>query len=133
VIVAVGTVSMVKVAGDEVVGVIAVGHHFMAAASPMFVRRVMRGAAVRRRARGGIRAGDLEHVLVDVAIVSVMHMPVVQVVDMPGVLYLRVSTVCAVHMIVLLMNRMCHDLSVASPQVRDKNTPPACKFGPRVS
>jgi len=53
-------------------------------------------------------------VLVDVALVRVMHMPVVQVVDMPGVLYLRVSTVRAVRMLVLFMNRMCHDLSVAS-------------------
>jgi hypothetical protein len=133
VIVAVGTVNVVEVARDKVVCMIPVRHHLMAAACPMLVRRVVRGATMRCRAGVGIRARDLEHVLVDVALVSVMHMPIVQVVDMPGVLHLRVSTVCAVHMIVPLMNRMCHDLSVTSTHVRYKKSATGLQVGLRVS
>lgn len=105
-----------QVPGDEVVGVIAVGDHFMAATRPVLVRGVVRRATMRRGAGVGIRIRDLDHVLVDVALVSVMHMPVVQVIDVPGVRYLRMRTARAVRMIVFFMNRMCHDLSVASTQ-----------------
>ena len=128
VIVAVRAVGSVEVPRDKVVGVISMGDHFMAATCSMLVRCIVRSTTMRRGARVGICARDVERVLVDVAIVSVMHMPVVQVVDMPGVLNLRVSTVSAVRVIVLLMNRMCHDFSVASTQVHGKNTPLACKF-----
>jgi len=128
VIVAVRAVGSVEVPRDKVVGVISMGDHFMAATCSMLVRCIVRSTTMRRGAHVGICARDVERVLVDVAIVSVMHMPVVQVVDMPGVLNLRVSTVSAVRVIVLLMNRMCHDFSVASTQVHGKNTPLACKF-----
>ena len=127
-IVAVRAVGPVQVPSDKVVGVISMGDHFMAATCPMLVRCVVRRTTMRRAAGVGICARDLEHVLVDVAVVSVMQMPVVQVVDVPGVLYLRVSTVRAVRVIVLLMNRMCHALSVTSSRKLCKNTLLACKF-----
>ena len=127
-IVAVRAVCTVEVPCDKMVGVVAMGDHFVAATCPMLVCRVMSGTTVRRSASVGICARNLDHVLVDVTIVCVMHMPVVQIVDMPGVLHLGMGTVRAVRMIVLLMNRMCHDLSVASTPGRGKNTRLACKF-----
>ena len=76
-IVAVRAVCPVEVPRDKVVGVIAVGDHFVAATCPMLVRRVMSGTTMRRGAGVGICARDFDHVLVDVPVVSVMHMPVV--------------------------------------------------------
>lgn len=55
-IVAVGTVSMVEVPRDEVVGVVPVGERFMAAAGRMLVPRVVSGAIMRRGAISGIFA-----------------------------------------------------------------------------
>lgn len=52
--------------------------------------------------------------LVDVAIVSVMHMPIVQVVRVARVLHLWVRAASVVRVLVLFMNGMFHDLSVAS-------------------
>jgi hypothetical protein len=128
VIVAVRAVGMVEVPRDNVVGVISMGDHFMATTCPMLVRRIVRSTAMRRGARVGICARDVEHVLVDVALVRVMHMPVVQVVDVARVLDLRVRAAGTVRMLVLFMNGMCHEPSVASTQAHGKNTPPVCKF-----
>lgn len=127
-IVAVAAVGVVEVPGDQMVGVVAVGNHFVAAACPMLVRRIVRSTTMRGGAGVGICARDLDHVLVDVAVVSVMHMPIVQVVDMPVVLHLRVRAVGAVRMLVLFVNRVCHNRSVTLKHVRGKNTPLACKF-----
>ena len=126
-IVAVRAVGAVQVSRDKVVGVIAMGDHFMPATCPVLVRGVVRCATMRRGAGLGICARDFDCVLVDVAIVNVMQMPVVQVVDMARVLHFRVRAAGAVRMLVFFMDGMCHDSSIESTQVYGKNTRLACK------
>jgi len=112
-VVAVRAVAVVEVARHEMVGVVAVGNHFVPATCPVLVRRIMSVTAMRRGAGVGIRARNLDHVLVDVALVRVMHMPVVQVVDVARVLHLRMRAVRTVRMLVLFMNVVCHGVSLA--------------------
>ena len=113
-IVAVRTMGPVEVPRDEVVGVIAMGDHFVAATCPVLVRGVVRGATMRRGAGVGICARDFDRVLVDVAIMNVVQMPVVQVIDVARVLYFRVRAAGAVRMLVFFVDGMCHDSSIKS-------------------
>lgn len=93
----------------------------------MFVPRVVRAARVRRRASGRIGARDFERMLVDVALVHMMQMSVVQVVDVPRVLHLRVRAARAVIVFVLFVNRMCHAAIIACLRGASKNSPPTSK------
>ena len=127
-VVAVRPVGAVEVSRDEVVGVIAMGDHFMAAACPVLVCCIVRLTTMRRGARVGICARDFDRVFVDVALVNVMQVPIVQVVGVPRVLNLRVRAAGAVRMLVLFMSGMCHNLSVAPSRAQRKNTLPDCKF-----
>jgi hypothetical protein len=103
VIVAVAAVGVMKVAIDDVVGVIAVGDRVVAAAGAVLVGGVVLAAVVRRRARGRIRAADGEGVLVDVIAVDVMKMAVVKEVLVAIVLDRLVAAARAVGMGVLVV------------------------------
>ncbi|MDQ0039676.1 hypothetical protein J2W33_000556 [Variovorax boronicumulans] len=85
VIIAMVPVWMMKVAVNQVVDVIAMRHGFMAAVGTVNMSRLMTRAAMVRRALIGIRGGDVEGVLVNVAIVHMVQMAVMQIVDMVAV------------------------------------------------
>ena len=78
-------VRVMQVAIDQVIDVVAVRNRGVAAARAVHVRLRMSAAGVLGRASGRIRAGDLQHVVIDVIAVNVMEMAVVQVVGMPVV------------------------------------------------
>jgi hypothetical protein len=72
VIVAVVAVLVVKVAGDAIIHMVAVRHCLMAAARPVHMARLMPTAAMVGGAAFRIVAGNLDHMLVDMAFVRVM-------------------------------------------------------------
>ncbi len=80
-VVTVAIVRMVKMTGDEVVDVIAVGHRVVAAGRAMDVIDFVSATLVLRGADGRICVREGDHVLVDVAIVEMMQMAIMQVVD----------------------------------------------------
>lgn len=115
VIVAVAAVRVVQVPADEVIDVIAVRHRVVAAALAVGVRLVVGAAGVRGRASGGVRAADLEGVLVDVVAVRVVQVPLVQIIGMARVRDGRVAAALAVNVIVLAVGLVvAHGLLVLS-------------------
>jgi hypothetical protein len=101
VVVAVIAVRVVQVAIDEIVDMIAVRHGFVPAARAMDVVGSMTGAAMVWRAPVGVHVGDLDHVLIDVAVVHVMKMPIMQVVHVIAMAYGCVAAHGAVQMRVI--------------------------------
>lgn len=89
---------VVEVTVDQIAHVVAVGDGLVSAAGAMFVVFGMTGAGVLRRAASGIGGRDLDHVLIDMAVVHVMQMAVVQVVDVASMHYCSVSAAGAVDM-----------------------------------
>ena len=79
-VVAVITMRVVQVTIDEVVDVIAMRDHLVAAARAVDVIRVMPGATMLRRTPVGVLFADLERVLVAVTLVRVVKRTVMQVV-----------------------------------------------------
>jgi hypothetical protein len=91
VIVAVVAVRVVKVAVYEVVGVVAVGDRFVAAAGAMYVIRGVAAAGVSWCAGGRVRRGHAQSMLVHMIAVDVVQVAVVEVVGMAVVLNGRVA------------------------------------------
>lgn len=92
---------MVQVAADEVVGVIAVGHGFVAAAGAVLMALLVFAAVVSRRARGRIGAADFELVLLDVLAVLMVQMAVVEIIDVAVVFHRGVAAVRTVLVVVV--------------------------------
>jgi hypothetical protein len=103
VVVAVPAVSVVQVAVDQVVDVIAVGHARMAAGWTMDVRGLVPAAGVAGLAGGAVGLGHGDDVLVDVIPVDVVEVAVVQIIDVLLVADGRVTTARAVSVRVPLM------------------------------
>jgi hypothetical protein len=81
VVVAVVAVRVMQVAVDQIVGVVAVRHRFVAAAGAVPMVCVMAAAAMIRGAAVGIARADGDDMLVDMAVVRVMKVAVMQVID----------------------------------------------------
>jgi hypothetical protein len=101
-IVAVVAVRVVQAAINEVVVVVAVRHRWMPAI------HMATAGAFDWRATIGIGRRDADRVLVVVAVVRVMQVAVVQKIDVPFVLDLRVATTFVVDVVVLAVNVMFH-------------------------
>ena len=86
VIVAMVAMRMMQVAVDEVADVIAVRHGFMPAVRAMLVILCVSGTGMLRRAAVRVRGRNLDHVLIDVAVVHMVQVAVMQIVDMARVL-----------------------------------------------
>lgn len=111
-IVAVRSVTVVQVAGNQEVAVIGVRNGFVTATRCVLVAGLVPVASVRLRASGRIRGRDLEDVLVDVAFVHVVEMAVVQIVDVIGVPDFRMGALRAVFVRVRVVGFMCHIPSI---------------------
>lgn len=108
-VVAVSAVRVVEVAVDEVVDVVAVRDGGVSTARGVSVTRRVPGTCVRRCARRGVVAGDLDDALVHVAVMAVVEMAVVQVVDVVAVADGGVTAAGAVNVIVSVVGRVAHD------------------------
>lgn len=95
---------MVKVSIHHVVGMVAVRQRLMAAAGSVLVICPVGAAVVVGRAAVGIFLGDLERVLAPVVAMLVVEMPVVQVVEMAGVVDGGMSAAGAVLVLVTLVD-----------------------------
>ena len=84
-VVAVLAVRMMQVSRDEVVDVIAVRDGLVATARAVDVTLGVPRAAMRGRARGGVRRVDREGALVDVSVVRTMKVAVMEIVDVVAV------------------------------------------------
>jgi hypothetical protein len=106
VIVAVATVGMVQVPAHQIVGVVAVGNHLMAASWAMLVACVVAVARMLRRAYRWVGRAHLQNVLVDMVAVGRMQMAFVQVVDMVAVADGYMAAAGAVNVRVSFVNSM---------------------------
>jgi hypothetical protein len=75
---------MVKMAIDQVIHMISMRNAFMTATRPMLMFRLMPLTLMLGRAALRVRRSDVDHMLVDMFAVHVVHMPIVQVIDMSG-------------------------------------------------
>jgi hypothetical protein len=107
VVVAVAIVGVMEVAGDEVVGVVAVGDRLVAAAGAVDVAGFVAGAGVGLAALG-VGGADFDGALVHVPIVGVVEVAVVEVVDVIAVADSGVAAARAVNVIVSRVYRMFH-------------------------
>jgi hypothetical protein len=90
---------MVQMVPDQVIGVAAVRHGFVAAARTVNVSGIMAAAAVTRGAAVGVLGRYLDRVLVDVTLMRVVQMTLMKVVDMPFAAHRRMTAAGAVLMI----------------------------------
>jgi hypothetical protein len=95
VIIAVVAVCVMKAPINQVIDVIAVRHRFVAAVQPMNMCLLMSGAVVVWCTPDRIHRGDLDSVVVHMAVVRVVQVPIVKVVDVAVVLHGGVSTIRA--------------------------------------
>ena len=73
---------MVQVPVNQIVYVVAMGYRGMAAIRSMYVIGCMTGALVLWRADVGVRRRDAKHMFIDMIVVRMVHMAIVQVVNM---------------------------------------------------
>jgi len=73
-------VRMVKMTGNEIVDVIAMGHRLVAAGGAMNVSAVVLTALVAGGAVCGIHSREGDHVLIDMAFVEMMQVAIVQII-----------------------------------------------------
>ena len=85
------------------------GNHLVATARPVLVVLGMSAAIVLRRAVGGVLAADSQTVLLDALGAHVVHMSVVEVIDVAIMLDGRVPTGRAVLVIMPGMKGSSHD------------------------
>jgi hypothetical protein len=111
VVVAVAVVDVVQVALDEVIRVIAMRHGRVSTARAVDMVGGVSGAAVVRRALGGVGRIDGDRVLVDVIAVDVVQVPVVEIVDVTRVLDRGMPAVGAVNVVVTFVDRVRHEIS----------------------
>lgn len=110
-VVAVAAVRVVKVALDQVIGVIAMRHHRMSAAGAVDVIGGVAGAAMVRRALGGVGRVDRDRVFIDVIAVDVVQVSIVEVVDVAGVLHREMAAVGTVNMVMGWVDGVIHEIS----------------------
>jgi hypothetical protein len=97
-------VRVVQMAIHKVIGVIAVGHRFMAAAGAMLVPSVVSGALMAVGALGRILRGNIQTMLIDVVSMHAMEVPVVQIINVVAVADGGVSAIVPVLVSVVLMD-----------------------------
>jgi hypothetical protein len=81
-VVTVPIVRVMKVAVNQIIHMIPVRDAFVPATGPMLMCRLMPGTLVVGRAALGIGCSDVKHMLVDMFAMHVVHMSVVEVIDM---------------------------------------------------
>ena len=106
VVVAMARVRMVQMTGDEIVGVVAVRHRFVATAVTMLVASLVVAASMIGRAVSGIRRRYRHGMVIDMALMLMMQVPVVQIIDMTLVRYGRVAAIRAVLVTVVVVDMM---------------------------
>jgi hypothetical protein len=97
---------MVEMPVDQIVHMVAMGHCLMTAARSVPVLAVMAAAVVVGRAALGIVRPDVDHVLVDMALMGMMEVPIVQVVHVIAMLDGDMPAIGPVAMRVILMDSM---------------------------
>ncbi len=114
-IVAVCTVLIVQVPTDDVIEVSGVRHRLVPASCRVAMGRFMHVTVVSVTAIGWVFARRGELVLVEVTVVSVVHMAVVQKIGVVIVLHARVSAPAGMGMVVRLVCLVRHDRIMAPP------------------
>ena len=101
-IITVVTMGMMKVTIYEIINMVSMGNRFVSTPWPMNVIWIVPLATVLRRAPGRVDLGNLQGVLLDLTIrTHMMHVPIVQVVDVTRVFDSRMFAVRTVLMIVV--------------------------------
>ena len=95
-VVAVIAMRVVQVAIDQIVHMVSVRHRGVTAARPMNVIRSVRGAGVLRRASARIGRRDRKDVLIHMVAMRMVKMTIVEIVDVPFMLYRHMATLRAV-------------------------------------
>jgi len=102
VVVTVIAMRVVEVTVNQIVDVVTMRNHFVAAIWTVNMARVMTAALMVWRARVRVGGGDVKRVLFDLPIgADVMHVAIVQVVNVIAVLNARVFAIRAVLVVVI--------------------------------
>ena len=112
-VVAVRAMGMMHMSTDDVIEVIAVRNAFMPAFRAVSVVAAMRSTLVVRRAGVGVRASDRNRVLVNMAVMEVMHVTIMKIVRVPLVGYSHVPAIRT--MLVTVFGVLCATFFHASP------------------
>lgn len=102
--IAMPAVWLMQVSGDQVVGVIAVGDHFMTTAGPMAVLGIVRTAGVLRRALAWVGAVDRDAAFDDTRSLRLVQMSVVEIIHVVLMPNGGVTAIRAVRMRMLVVN-----------------------------
>ena len=102
-VVAVITVRMVQVPVYQIVHMVTMGYRGMAATRSMYVIGCMTGALVLWRAGVGVRRGDANHMFIDMVAVRMVHMAIVQVVNMAFMLNSDVPAIGSMLVVMVVM------------------------------
>jgi hypothetical protein len=103
---------------DEIIDMVPMGHHGMAATRAVNVASLVPATAMVGRTGCWVLLTDGDHVLVDVIVMGVMEMPIMQVVDMPLVFHREMPTARAVNMVVVFVFVAAHRALLSLPNRR---------------
>ena len=93
---------VVEVTVNQIIDMVTMGNHFVAAIWTMNMARVMTAALMVWRTRVGVGGGDVKRVLFNLPIgADVVHVAIVQVVNVIAVLNARVFAIRAVLVVVI--------------------------------
>lgn len=94
---------MVQVPVYQIVHMVTMGYRGMAATRSMYVIGCMTGALVLWRAGVGVRRGDANHMFIDMVAVRMVHMAIVQVVNMAFMLNSDVPAIGSMLVVMVVM------------------------------
>ncbi len=94
---------MVKMAVDQIVGMVAMGHGFVPASGSMNMSGLVSATVVVRSASVGILCADFQSMLVDMTCMRMMQVAVMQKIDVPVVSDCRMTAVHAMPMMMMMM------------------------------
>ncbi|MCP9469392.1 MAG: hypothetical protein NNA31_05245 [Nitrospira sp.] len=105
-IVAMGSMGEVQMAGNQVINMVSVGNSLMAAGGAMAMARLVTSAAMGRRTGGRILLRDIQAMFVDMVAMEVMQVAVMQIIRVAVMKNGRMAAPGSMLMIMLIVNRM---------------------------
>lgn len=105
-VVAMGSVGEVQMAGNQIVHVVAVRDGLMPAGCAMVMIRIVTLAAVGRRAGNGVLLRHVQAMFIDMVAMEVMQVAVMQIIRVAVMENSGMATTGSVSMAVLIVNRM---------------------------
>ncbi|MCP9448884.1 MAG: hypothetical protein NNA21_02325 [Nitrospira sp.] len=105
-VVAMGSMGEVQMAGNQVINMVAVGNSLMAAGGAMAVARLVTATTMGRRAGNRVLLRDIQTMFVDMIAMEVMQVAVMQIIRVAVMKNGRMAAPGSMLMTMLIVNRM---------------------------